>query len=66
MSGSISKLWLYSYKHIVLIIGSPLISYDSTTLKLDRLAKIKNFTVFKEDLKNNTLPQLMFITPNMS
>jgi hypothetical protein len=41
-------------------------SYDSVTSKLDRLAKIKNFTMFEEDLVNNALPQWMFITPNMS
>jgi hypothetical protein len=41
-------------------------SYDSVTSNLDRLAKIKNFTMFYEDLANNALPQWMFITPNMS
>jgi hypothetical protein len=46
--------------------GSPLMSYDSVTSNLDRLAKIKNFTMFEHDLANNQLPQWMFITPNMS
>jgi len=32
----------------------------------ERLSKIKNFTMFNEDLKNNKLPQWMFITPNMT
>ena len=41
-------------------------SYDSVTSNTDRLAKIKNFTMFYEDLNKNTLPQWMFITPNMS
>jgi hypothetical protein len=41
-------------------------SYDSITSNLDRLAKIKNFTMFYKDLDNNALPQWMFITPNMS
>jgi hypothetical protein len=41
-------------------------SYDSVTSNLDRLAKIKNFTMFEADLNNNQLPQWMFITPNMS
>lgn len=41
-------------------------SYDSVTSNVDRLAKIKNFTMFYEDLNNNQLPQWMFITPNMS
>jgi hypothetical protein len=45
---------------------SPLISYDSVTSVTDRLAKIKNFTMFDTDLRNNQLPQWMFITPNMS
>lgn len=45
---------------------SPLMSYDSVTSNLDRLAKIKNFTMFETDLNNNQLPQWMFITPNMS
>jgi acid phosphatase len=32
----------------------------------DRLAKIKNTTMFFEDLKHDKLPQWMFITPNMT
>jgi len=46
--------------------NSPLVSYDSITSNLDRLAKIKNFTMFDNDLKNNKLPQWIWITPNMS
>lgn len=45
---------------------NPLISYDSISSNLDRLAKVKNFTMFTKDLENNELPQWMFITPNMS
>ncbi|KAG9247085.1 phosphoesterase family-domain-containing protein [Calycina marina] len=45
---------------------NPLISYDSVTSDVSRLAKIKNFTMFDEDLANNALPQWMFITPNMT
>ena len=41
-------------------------SYDSVTSNTDRLAKIKNFTMFETDLNNNALPQWMFITPNTS
>lgn len=41
-------------------------SYDSVTSDVNRLAKCKNFTMFDQDLKNNKLPQWMFITPNMS
>lgn len=45
---------------------NPLMSYDSVTSNLDCLAKIKNYTMFYEDLNANTLPQWMFITPNMT
>jgi len=45
---------------------NPLMSYDSVTSDLDRLAKIKNLTMFYKDLENNSLPQWMFITPNMT
>jgi phospholipase C len=41
-------------------------SYDSVTSDTNRLAKSKNFTVFESDLAANTLPQWMFITPNMT
>jgi hypothetical protein len=41
-------------------------SYDSVTSNANRLAKSKNFTMFDSDLRNNKLPQWMFITPNMS
>jgi hypothetical protein len=64
--GSISKLHVFVSDVLELICCSPLISYDSVTSNLDRLAKIKNFTMFYEDLANNALPQWMFITPNMS
>ncbi|KAI1124755.1 acid phosphatase phoa [Nemania abortiva] len=45
---------------------NPEMSYNSAAGKLDRLAVIKNTTMFHEDLKNNKLPQWMFITPNMT
>ncbi|TVY50119.1 Acid phosphatase [Lachnellula occidentalis] len=45
---------------------NPLISYDSVTSDTSRLAKIKNLTMFEQDLSNNALPQWMFITPNMT
>lgn len=45
---------------------SPLMSYDSVTSDVNRLAKCKNFTMFNRDLNDNKLPQWMFITPNMS
>lgn len=40
--------------------------YSSVTEDSNRLAKLKNFTLFYEDLKANSLPQWMFITPNMT
>jgi len=46
--------------------GSPFMSYDSVTSNTERLAKCKNFTLFYSDLEADTLPQWMFITPNMS
>ncbi|KAI3324443.1 phosphoesterase [Xylariaceae sp. AK1471] len=45
---------------------NPLISYDSVATDVNRLAKTKNFTLFDRDLAANTLPQWMFITPNMT
>ncbi|KAJ9618692.1 hypothetical protein H2203_008896 [Taxawa tesnikishii (nom. ined.)] len=45
---------------------NPLMSYDSVTSNTNRLAKIKNFTMFDSDLASNKLPQWMFITPNMT
>lgn len=50
----------------VRVCRSPLMSYDSITSDVNRLAKCKNFTMFQKDLANNKLPQWMFITPNMS
>lgn len=44
---------------------NPAVIYNANT-NPDRLAKIKNTTVFYEDLKANKLPQWMFITPNMT
>jgi acid phosphatase len=45
---------------------NPEISYNSGASDIDRLAVIKNLTMFHEDLKNNKLPQWMFVTPNMT
>ena len=44
----------------------PAVIYNSVADVPDRLALIKNFTLFDSDLAANTLPQWMFITPNMS
>jgi acid phosphatase len=45
---------------------NPLIVYNSVVENAERLANIKNFTLFEQDLANNALPQWMFITPNMT
>ncbi|KAF2110064.1 phosphoesterase family-domain-containing protein [Lophiotrema nucula] len=45
---------------------NPAVLYDSVADKSDRLANIKNLTLFQEDLKADALPQWMFITPNMT
>ena len=44
---------------------SPFVSYRSITKNENRLAKVKNFTMFDADLKAETLPQWIFITPSM-
>ncbi|KAH7079017.1 phosphoesterase family-domain-containing protein [Paraphoma chrysanthemicola] len=51
---------MYVRKH------NPAVLYDSVAQKQDRLARIKNLTLYNEELKSNTLPQWMFITPNMT
>lgn len=43
-----------------------MMSYNSATGDVNRLAKAKNLTMFYEELENGTLPQWMWITPNMS
>nr|BAD00139.1 acid phosphatase [Pholiota nameko]BAD00140.1 acid phosphatase [Pholiota nameko] len=45
---------------------NPLIIYDSVSTKPSRAANVKNFTLFQQDLESNSLPQWMFITPNMT
>lgn len=45
---------------------SPMMSYNSATGDVNRLAKSKNLTMFYEELENGTLPQWMWITPNMT
>ena len=44
---------------------NPAIIYDANTTP-DRLARNKNLTMFYEDLQAQSLPQWMFITPNMT
>lgn len=43
-----------------------MMSYNSATGDIDRLAKAKNLTMFYDELENGTLPQWMWITPNMT
>lgn len=43
-----------------------MIIYDSVANSTSRSANIKNFTLFEQDLASNSIPQWMFITPNMS
>jgi len=45
---------------------NPAVLYNSITDNAQRLSTIKNFTSFYQDLEANTLPQWMFITPNMT
>jgi len=45
---------------------NPAVLYKSVTDIPDRLAQIKNLTLFYEDLEADKLPQWMFITPNMT
>jgi len=45
---------------------NPEILYNSVVTKPDRLANVKNTTLFFEDLKANKLPQWLFVTPNMT
>lgn len=45
---------------------NPAIIYNANSENADRLSVIKNLTLFYEDLEHNTLPQWMFITPNMT
>ncbi len=45
---------------------NPLVIYNSVARDEDRLAKLKNLTMFYEDLAANRLPRWMFITPNMT
>lgn len=51
---------MYVRKH------NPMMSYNSATGDSNRLAKSKNLTMFYEELASNTLPQWMWITPNMT
>ncbi|KAJ5701199.1 hypothetical protein N7488_008747 [Penicillium malachiteum] len=45
---------------------NPLVLFDSVTNDAVRPRQIKNFTTFYEDLKHESIPQYMFITPNMT
>lgn len=45
---------------------NPAVIYGANSERADRLGVMKNLTLFYEDLANETLPQWMFITPNMT
>lgn len=45
---------------------NPAVIYNANAGIPSRLEVIKNTTLFYEDLENDTLPQWMFITPNMT
>lgn len=47
-------------------LGSPAILYNSVVNSPERAAYVKNTTMFYKDLKDNKLPQWMFVTPNMT
>lgn len=55
-----TKANMYVRKH------NPLVLFSSVTQRPERLARIKNMTLFHEDLVNERLPQWMFISPNMT
>ncbi|KAK8048177.1 hypothetical protein PG994_009907 [Apiospora phragmitis] len=67
-SGFSGKAWVnqqngkndYVRKH------NPAVIYNSAAGQVDRLASMKNLTMFQQDLQNDALPQWMFITPNMT
>ncbi|KAL8364901.1 hypothetical protein RB595_003945 [Gaeumannomyces hyphopodioides] len=42
-----------------------LMRFNSVADNVDRAAKVKNFTLFNEDLQNKRLPQWGFVTPNL-
>lgn len=45
---------------------NPLISFDSVSKNSTRLARIKKFSDFNDDLSNGSLPQWAFFTPNIT
>ncbi|KAL3421338.1 phosphoesterase [Phlyctema vagabunda] len=45
---------------------NPEILYNSVVTNSERLANVKNTTMFFKDLEADTLPQWMFVTPNMT
>lgn len=45
---------------------NPLILFDSVADSDERRSRIKDFDSFYDDLENESLPQYMFVTPNMT
>lgn len=46
-------------------IASPFVSYDSINYNGSRLAKVLSFRDFDRDIRGNTLPQYIHVSPNM-
>ncbi|KAF9229735.1 phosphoesterase-domain-containing protein [Gyrodon lividus] len=44
---------------------NPLVIYNTVALNTTRAPRIRNFNDFAVDLGNNTIPQWVFVTPNM-
>lgn len=65
-SANTSKSSRTQESKIQLTFFSPEILYNNVATNPERAALVKNTTMFFEDLKANTLPQWMFITPNMT
>lgn len=54
------RIGKYARKH------NPFISFKNIQTNPERCAKIVNADVLDEDIKNDTVPQYVFYTPNVS
>lgn len=66
MSGSITQQVRFPAKCSTILLTAYQVSYGNVLNSEKRLGVTKNLTLFQQDLENETLPQWMFITPNMS
>lgn len=62
MFESTSKFATLRILSYLLTKSSPEVLYNSVATSPDRLAKIKNTTLFFEDLKADKLPQWLFVS----